>query len=78
MLLYKPWRRRIDKRREIHHQPQQLLDEDEEGASAHASRRSNDSQGSAVRQEVDDRQNPDTISKLPRDTATPLPLSGSP
>lgn len=77
MLLYKPWRRRIDKRREIH-QPQQLLDEDEEGASAHGSRRSNDSQGSAVRQEVDGRQNPDTISKLPRDTATPLPLGGGP
>lgn len=78
VLLYKPWRRRIDRRREIHHQPQQLQDEDEEVASAHGSRGSNGGQGSAVRQEDDGRQNPNIVSRLPRDTATPLPLDGGP
>ena len=29
MLLYKPWRRRIDYGRQIRHQPQQLQDEEE-------------------------------------------------
>ena len=31
MLLYKPWRRRIDHGRQIRHQPQQLQDEEETG-----------------------------------------------
>ena len=31
MLLYKPWRRRIDQRRQIRHQPQQLQDDEETG-----------------------------------------------
>ena len=31
MLLYKPWRRRIDHGREIRHQPQHLQDEEEIG-----------------------------------------------
>ena len=32
MLLYKPWRRRIDHGRQIRHQPQQLQDDEEPGA----------------------------------------------
>ena len=31
MLLYKPWRRRIDQARQIRHQPQQLQDDGETG-----------------------------------------------
>ena len=31
MILYKPWRRRIDQAREIRHQPQQLHDDEEIG-----------------------------------------------
>lgn len=31
MLLYKPWRRRIDRGRQIRHQPQQLQDEEKTG-----------------------------------------------
>ena len=31
MLLYKPWRRRIDQARQIRHQPQQLQDDEETG-----------------------------------------------
>lgn len=76
MLLYKPWRRRIDRRRAIHRQPQQLEDEDEERASAIGSRASDDDRGSAVRQEVDGHHNPDVISKVTCDTATPLPPGG--
>ena len=31
MLLYKPWRRRIDQARQIRHQPQQLQEDEETG-----------------------------------------------
>ena len=31
MILYKPWRRRIDQARQIRHQPQQLQDDEETG-----------------------------------------------
>ena len=72
VLLYKPWRRSIDRRRESYHQPQQPLDEDEDGASVHTSRSLNDSQSSRVRQEADDHHSPESLSKVPRDTATPL------
>ncbi|MCJ1465510.1 hypothetical protein MMC07_004128 [Pseudocyphellaria aurata] len=74
VLLYGPWRRRIDRRRQIRHQPQQLQDEDEDGASVHISRASNDGRDSAVRQEVDGHQNPEHVSKVPHDAATPPPL----
>ena len=31
MLLYKPWRRRVDQARQIRHQPQQLQEDEETG-----------------------------------------------
>ena len=31
MLVYKPWRRRIDQKRQVRHQPQQLQDDEETG-----------------------------------------------
>lgn len=77
VLLYKPWRRRIDRIRDIHHQPQQLQDEDGTVTGAHSSRRSNDGRGSRIRQEAADRQSHDVISKVRRDTTTPSPLGGS-
>lgn len=67
VLLYKPWRRRIERHRSLHQQPQLLQEGDDKHVAElpQGDSSSNEIQDASIHR-ADETRNPDTISKGPR------------